>query len=194
MAAGSIGHARECARGQGRFWRTLAPGLLVLVAGCNPPGCTQPSDQITGTGDGLDLVPRTQSETIINVSNPLPFVGGPPTQIITVAYNDDFDVAGNPTLIDQTATSRTIFAGASLMGWSWSDDSGSTWHYGGQVKPTPESGAAIIWGDPSITHSLVDPTYVFMGNLMIPTSIYPSGGITGTVLGPRGWRSSIGVN
>jgi hypothetical protein len=158
----------------------------LLLAVVLSAGCEQPSVQVTGQPGSSTLpAPRTQSETIINVSYLSEARGVPEDQVISVSYNDDFDTAssGTQATIIQTSQGRTVYSGASTLGWSYSTDGAQSWTYGGQVLPDSEHGvpAAVLWGDPSITHSRVDQHFVFIGNLMIPVSKYPADGISGFV-------------
>src|SRR5258708_12446067 len=147
--------------------RTLALALVALFCAVHSActSCGGPGTQVTGgqdqTGGGND-----QSETAISVQ------GYGDKQVITVTYNDG---TGNTGKIVYTPTQRTVFSGASLMGWSYSTDNGGHWTYGGKV--TPGSDWPILWGDPAITASKTNQAIVFLSNLAAPASTYP---------GPRG--------
>jgi len=125
--------------------------------------CSSSNTVTDGTG-GM------QSETTATTA-----LDGNTTRIV-VAYNDD---ANNQNLLTYTPTDRVVNSGTSLMGWSYSDDAGVHWTYGGKVKPPP--GWAVLWGDPAIGTSKTHYNVVFMANLAIPTKKFPAGGIHGSV-------------
>jgi hypothetical protein len=139
---------------------------VVALSGCSA-GCEQlPADNhVTGKDKAQETWSGTQSETAVNVSN----TGG--KQIITVTYNDDTDTAGK---IDYTSTTRTVHSGATLLGWSYSVDGGTTWKYGGSASPPANWG--VLWGDPAITSDFADQRYVFISNLAVPKSKMPASG------------------
>jgi hypothetical protein len=153
-------------------------GVIIVavgaLTGCSA-GCEQlPDDaRVTGQDESEQTWGGKQAETAVNVSN----VGS--KQIITVTYNDGTDVADK---IDYTPTMRTVNAGATLLGWSYSVDAGKSWKYGGSVSPP--TGWAVLWGDPAITSDFADQRYVFISNLAVPSSKMPPGGIT-EGLGPH---------
>lgn len=115
---------------------------------------------ITGAGQS-----RTQSETAAAVTN---YNG---QQIVMVAYNDDTDTEPNITF---TETTRTTCTGATLAGYSYSTNAGTTWTKG--AKLAPPSGWSILWGDPAATASTKNPRYVYFTNLAAPTSKWPASG------------------
>lgn len=162
--------------------RTLALSLVALFCGvyvaCT--SCGGPGTPVTGgqgpTGGGND-----QSETAISAQ------GYGNNQVITVTYNDE---TGNAGKIVYTPTQRTVYAGASLMGWSYSTDSGGHWTYGGKV--TPGADWPILWGDPAITASKTNQAIVFLSNLAVPVGKYPGpGGIIATKFS-NGLANAIG--
>ena len=134
---------------------------------------THPSPTQTGcgyiypvTGTTADTAAAVQSETAATVAN------RPDGRRIVVAFNDQ---TNHGATIQYSTTSRSVFPGASLMGWAYSDDDGQHWSYGGKV-PAP-SGYPILWGDPAIT-SIPDGTgaTVFLSNLALPSAmVSPSG-------------------
>lgn len=93
---------------------------------------------------------------------------------IVVAFND---MTGNEGTIILGDNSRVVHRGASLMGWSYSEDTGRTWTYGGKVAPP--RGWSILWGDPAATTSQVNNAVVFISNLAAPDSQFPSSGVSG---------------
>jgi hypothetical protein len=123
--------------------------------------------RVTGQDESEQTWAGKQAETAVNVSN----IGS--KHVITVTYNDGTDVADK---IDYTPTTRTVNAGATLLGWSYSLDAGKSWKYGGSVSPP--AGWAVLWGDPAITSDFADQRYVFISNLAVPTSKMPPDGIT----------------
>jgi len=143
-----------------RLWESLAVFSCVVLSACATQGI-----QVTGEQNDPTF-PAPQSETIINVSN---FNGA---SLVTASYNDE---TGTAKTVLYTNTTRTVLAGASLMAWSNSTNSGQTWAYGGKV--TPSEAWPVIWGDPAMTSSFRNQTYVFLSNLAVPASNMPAGGI-----------------
>ena len=76
-------------------------------------------------------------------------------------------------------TTRKVLHGASLMGWSYSDDNGATWKYGGKLSPSRPW--AVLWGDPAMTTSRAHYAWTFMSSLAFPDSKFPAGGVDGYV-------------
>ncbi len=148
--------------------------LLLLLAACSGRcrGCPPERHEVS-TAEG------SQSETAVNVSN----TGG--QQVIMVTYNDG---TADP-LIQYTATRRTVLAGASLMGFSWSTNGGSSWTYGGKVKPIDDW--PVLWGDPATTSPFNHQGFVFISNLAVPKAKYPQGGIVSEG-GANGFYAAIG--
>jgi hypothetical protein len=147
--------------------------FAAVLSGCGAGGCGEqlpPDVSVTGANKSDPTWLGSQSETAVNVSN----VSG--EEIITVTYNDDTNANKK---ISYTSTTRTVTAGATMLGWSYSTDSGNSWKYGGTVAPP--SGWAALWGDPAITSDFLDQRYVFISSLAIPASKMPSGGISGPV-------------
>jgi hypothetical protein len=148
--------------------------VLLLLAACSGRcrGCPPDRHEVTKKGG-------SQSETAVNVSN----TGG--QQIVMVTYNDG---TSDPK-IQYTATKRTVLAGASLMGFSYSTDGGSTWTYGGKVKPLDDW--PILWGDPATTSPFNNQSFVFISNLAVPKAKYPQGGVVSQG-GSNGFYAAIG--
>ena len=136
--------------------------LVTLLTGC-PRSVSVPV-----TTD--EQSPGMQSETAATVS-----YSGFKRRII-VAYNDDSD---NQSTIVYSPTNRTVLRGASLMGWSFSENEGASWQRGGKLAPPP--GWAVLWGDPALTSSgWLDGT-VYLSNLALPDAKFPSSGYSGGV-------------
>lgn len=145
----------------------LAACAASLLVACQTPGV-----RVTGQNGEAPTWTGGQSETATSVSN---FSGG---SVITVAFNDDEPAQAR---IKYTATTREVLPGASLMGWSYSEDGGASWKYGGTVKPSDDW--PVLWGDPGIASSGRDPRFVFMSSLAMPKGKIPaSGSITGSVV------------
>ena len=155
--------------------RTLPLGLLLLSL----TGCVS-GFLITGRNDQDPTWDRTQSETSVAAGY------GSYANYVTVTYND---LTGNATTVLYPTGSRRVLSGASLMGWSYSRDHGRTWTYGGKVTPSREF--PVLWGDPAITTFVFDPRFVFLSNLAVAASKFPSGGIEGPLSNPDG-SSPIG--
>jgi hypothetical protein len=143
-----------------RPWECLAVFSCVMLSACATQGT-----EVTGEQNDPTF-PAPQSETIINVSN----LNG--STLATAAYNDETNTSKT---ITYTSTTRTVLTGASLMGWSNSTNSGQTWAYGGKVLPN--EAWPVIWGDPAMTSSFRNQSYVFLSNLAVPASKMPEGGI-----------------
>ncbi len=145
-----------------RLTAAAAVSLALALNGCASIGV------VTGqTGATLEAM---QSETSATTS----YAGG--KHRVVVSFNDE---TGNGGAVVYGPTSRTINQGASLMGWSYSEDKGKTWTYGGKVAPP--SGWSVLWGDPAMTTSGASYAVVFLSNLAIPDSKFPAGGIDGYV-------------
>jgi len=140
------------------------------------------SNSTSVTGKDKQTAAGTQSETAATTS----WVGGPNNRIV-VSYNDETDVQ---QFITFTQNDRVVTTGASLMGWSYSDDGGANWTYGGKVSPP--KGWAVLWGDPAITTSGASYQTVFLANLAVPDSKMPAGGIHGYFYYGTGQSSYIG--
>ena len=108
-----------------------------------------------------------QSETAAAV------VEHPGGRRLVVTFNDSTQLTSPPT-IRFTPGGRSVSAGASLMGWAYSDDDGMHWTYAGKVPTAP--GWPALWGDPAMT-SVPDPSnlVVMMSNLAIPTDEFTPG-------------------
>lgn len=143
---------------------------VCAVATLGLVGCASDGLKVTGQNPEQPTWNGNQSETAIAVGR----VG--PSEYIVVTYNDD--TASNK--IQYTPTTRKVLPGATLMGWSYSEDGGSNWKYGGRVTPNAEW--PVLWGDPAITASGRDPRYVFMSNLAVPAKLMPADGISGSLV------------
>ena len=151
----------------------LCAMLVGLLCGCsNSTGVTGKDNQTSG---------GTQSETTATTS----FVNG--KSRIVVSYNDETNEGQS---ITYAQFDRTVTAGASLMGWSYSDDGGNNWTYGGKVSPP--KGWSVLWGDPALTTSGASYQTVFLSNLAVPSSKMPAGGIHGYLYYGDGRSSYIG--
>lgn len=140
----------------------LALSLSILLGGCFGRSEVTGGDETTKASE--------QSETAADTS----FHAG--VQRIVVAYNDE---TGNQATIQYGPSSRKVLRGASLMGWSYSEDYGATWKYGGKVTPPP--GWAVLWGDPAVVTSRSNYGLVLMSSLAFPDAKFPAGGVDGYV-------------
>lgn len=173
MGDTSLGRSRFFVMASLWVARMTALSLLLLLASCSNEG------QVTGQTDTTAATP--QSETAGTTS----FVNG--TSRIVVSFNDETPDAN---LIIYGPTTRHTSAGATQMGWSYSDNGGASWTYGGSLPPP--SGWAVLWGDPAMTTSGAYYGVVFMSNLAIPNTKFPAGGIDGSVVTGNGKTSYIG--
>lgn len=156
--------------------KTCVGSWLALLLGLS--GCTS-SHSVTGVDN--QTKPGSQSETVATTSY------SNNINRIVVAYNDETNEANH---ITYTATDRVIRAGTSLMGWSYSDDAGAHWTYGGKVAPP--NGWAALWGDPALATSGAAYNIVFMSNLAMPSSKFPNGGVHGYVYYENGKSAYVG--
>ncbi len=125
--------------------------------------------------NGDEQYKGNEAESAIAVAN---FDG---RSVVSVAYND---YVGSPYAF-YSATDRIVRRGASMFGWSYSEDGGASFRYGGKVPATEEW--PVFWGDPSIATSLYDQRYVFMTSLAVPAHKFPpSGEIRGGIGGQLG--------
>ena len=139
--------------------------LGMLVAACSNSG------PVTGTkGDATANGP--QSETAADTAR-----SGDTVRIV-VAYNDE---TSDGNLITYTQSDRMVKSGASMMGWSYSEDGGQTWTYGGNVKPIKTF--PILWGDPAIATSKTDYSVMFMSSLAVTKARFPASGVIDGGLG-----------
>jgi hypothetical protein len=139
--------------------------LVLLSAGCSTRLVTGLDELTRGTG---------QSETDATTS----FHAG--VHRIVVSYNDE---TGNEGRIEYSPGNRTVRRGASLFGWSYSEDHGATWKYGGKLSPPP--GWAVLWGDPAMTTSRANYGWVYISNLS--RFEIPGRWRRGTGVQRRGW-------
>jgi hypothetical protein len=152
----------------------VCAGLVLLLSACTNSKSVTGNDKQTSAG--------TQSETAATTS----YVGGKNNRIV-VAYNDE---TNEQQFITYSQSDRVVTTGASLMGWSYSDDGGTNWTYGGKVSPP--KGWAVLWGDPALTTSEASYQVVFMSNLAVPDAKMPAGGIHGYLYYGDGRSSYIG--
>ena len=114
----------------GPSYRTLWTKLslpvfaVLLLQSCSVLSCSNRNGVTGKQGDPTAL--GTQSETSATTT----LVNGKTSRIV-VAYNDD---TNDGTTVTYTSSGRHINSGASTMGWSYSDDGGTSWTYGGKVK------------------------------------------------------------
>lgn len=141
----------------------LAAAVLVLIAGC----ALKP---IAVTGKEGGTANGQQSETSFSVN----WVNDGTT--ITVSYNDGTDQAA----VKYTSSTRVTTKGATHLGWSYSNDFGKNWTYGGRVQPS--DAYPILWGDPGVANSVRDQRYVYIATLAVPKAKLdnaPNGEISG---------------
>ena len=152
---------------------TTAFAVLLILAGCANVS------QVTGQDNATAAT--TQSETAGTTS----YVNG--TSRIVVGFNDETPDAN---LIIYGPTTRHTKQGATQMGWSYSDNGGATWTYGGSLPPP--TGWSALWGDPAMTTWGASYSVVFLSSLAIPKSKFPAGGIDGPVTIGNGKSAYIG--
>ncbi len=128
---------------------------------------------------GLDTAtaPAQQAETGYNLS----VVGS--QRIETVTSNDE--TGEEPQFVNYTDTSRTIFPGYSLLGWSFRvrTDQNPNPPFTHAPKLRPPAGFSALWGDPSITSNPDLSNVVLIASLAVPQVKFPGASIVGTVAG-----------
>jgi hypothetical protein len=154
-------HSRRLAsRAAAALAALLVPSLSAGIIGAAPTISKV-------TGEDAASQPANQAETGINISA----IGGD-SRVETVTYNDETGEVG--PFVTYSLTSRSIFPGYSLMGWSSRTRTTANpeppWNH---AKLRPPAGAAVLWGDPSITSHAGLPNVVLMTSLMAPTAKFP---------------------
>jgi hypothetical protein len=120
--------------------------------------------RVTGQTTGDITWPDNQSETAIAST-----LAVPGTQVI--AYNDDTQEVESGHIVYDDHENRTVYAGASLGGWS--TGSGGTWTHRGKLLPP--NGWPIIWSDPAATWVTSPYWRVFLAYVAVPDSKYTGG-------------------
>jgi len=156
-----------------KIFASFSALLVLFLCACSNSTKVTGNDNHTSSG--------TQSETSATTS----FINGK-TRVV-VSYNDE---TNEDQFITYAQFDRTVTTGASLMGWSYSDDGGNSWNYGGKVSPP--KGWAVLWGDPALTTSGASYQTVFLSSLAVPSSKMPAGGIHGYLYYGDGRSSYIG--
>lgn len=145
--------------------RILPLSLVWLLMGCaqgNVPGCeTRHGAPAIPPGQNPDF-PTTQaeeqSETALASAKAL---DGKPRLVL--AFNDNsVEQFTNEFSYTPDHLEVTTIQGASLMGWSFSDD-GVTWTYGGKIRPP--IGWSYIAGDPSLAVDPNNPSNVYYAQM-----------------------------
>lgn len=145
----------------------VAPGLAAISLAAGLAGCVTVG-QVTGGRD--QTAGASQSETAADTS----YYRG--VSRVIVSYNDE---TGTAATITYGPTSRQVLRGASLGGWSYSEDNGTTWKYGGKL--VPPAGWAVAWGDPAVVTSRANYATVYISNIAFPDAKFPAGGVVGPV-------------
>jgi hypothetical protein len=131
---------------------------------------------VAGCGEELDDIEVVTSELLnhpssraseITTTDAVTTTDG--HHVLVATYNEE-----DPSLITYSpANTRQIFRTASQMGFFWLDIEGDS---GLSGRLRPPSGWSVLWGDPSITRNRANANRVYMANLAIPDSKYPSPG------------------
>ena len=145
------------------LWRSCYAMLASLaILGVARPGHALPVSPVTGSSTDPNVDPTVsgnQAETICNVS----VVNG--ASVESVAFNDDEP----SSLMQYTATNRTVFPGYSGQGWSFRARTAANpnppWTH--SLLPTP-AGWDLLWGDPSLASNPGLPNVAFLGTLAVP--------------------------
>jgi hypothetical protein len=162
---------------QRHIWEALARLSLVLTACISASACA-PGNPVTGQNDEDPTINGSQAETAATRAL------AHETPVLVIAYNDDTvetNPATNAPYVQYSPTGRVVFPGASLLGWSYSTNGGSTWKYGGKVRPPAELGISALWGDPAIVTSKYSPNLVYISALAADSQIVPSAGLSGNM-------------
>lgn len=142
----------------------MACRLTVLVSALLLTGCAT-SGMVTGRDEATRQGGQAETDAVTSFSRGV--------HRVVVGFNDDTIQAA----IEYGPNSRKVLRGASLMGWSYSEDHGDTWRYGGRLSPP--RGWAALWGDPALTTSRTSYSLVFLSNLAVPDAKFPASGIDG---------------
>src|SRR5271169_3126997 len=145
---------------------SLAAFALLLWQACSVLSCANRNGVTGAQGDPTNSGTQTETSSTVAV------IGG--GSRIVVAFNDE---TNEGSTITYTASNRHVTSGASLMGWSYSDNQGTSWTYGGKVPTTADW--PVLWGDPALTTSQSNYGIVWMSNLAVPSGKLPPGGIDG---------------
>jgi hypothetical protein len=152
---------------------TIAAGAslpFALLGACGSPAEGDESLDIgsspapLGTVTGANLTNQHMreeaAETMLSTSSPSSL-----RHVMT--YN-----AEDTPLVEYTNTNRFIHRNASLMGWTnWRPDGVKTQE--GRLRPPP--GWAVLWGDPAIARNSGNGNLLYISNLAVPDSKFPSG-------------------
>src|SRR5215204_5001122 len=138
-----VQHSTHVTGRVGAFVARLSLPLAFFIAAT---ACA-PGNPVTGQNDEDPTIDGSQAETVATRAL------AHETPVLVIAYNDDTvetNPATNAPYVQYSANGRVVFPGASLLGWSYSTDGGSTWKYGGKLRPPAQLGIAALWGDPAI--------------------------------------------
>lgn len=108
------------------------------------------------------------------------------TFVAVVMFNDHSDQYSDSNKVQYTETTRTIFSGASLFGWSFVNTNEpwyqNQWVASHEIVPA-SSPFGIYWGDSGIAMQPNDPHIVYMTQLALHKDLIPPQGIQGTFEG-----------
>jgi hypothetical protein len=153
--------------------------LVVVIIASNVSACTPDEGMpVTGMPTQGNTEDFQQAETAITIAT----FGNTQPHAIVVGFNDVTESnPANPKFYRPSPNERTIFHGASLMGWSISTTNGTSFNYHSQLAPPP--GWAVLFGDPGLTTS--GEQVVYMSNLGSSDIKFPdSGQFTSNATGP----------
>ncbi len=102
------------------------------------------------TGAGQSPAASQQSESVMAVTT---------TGTVITTFNDMSGVIQDPT-------THNLMGNSSLMGWSVSNDGGTTWTYHSPLR-TGGTAWPILWGDPAIVASKTASNTIYMSNLAV---------------------------
>lgn len=161
---------------------------LALACGVVSSGCAvqvddgEPPESLLNEDIDGDLGVVSQALGTINgtdVNNHIISRGSETALTSTYSEIDGFVVnAGYNTWADPLVTfnnnSRQVRRGASLMGFTTSTYDGTVRASGRMTVP---QGWAVLWGDPAIVASKLNPNQVFLASLAVPNSKFPASGV-----------------
>ena len=145
-----------------------AIGAAMVLGGCGMEGADD--EAIASAQSALATqISSAGSENVVTT----PVLDSSNRHVVVVGYaGEDPD----PTLLSYNNNSQQIFRNASRMSWSRVNVEANTMT-GGTVRP-PAGWAAFV-GEPAITRNRSNPNMVYLTNVAIPNSKYPTGGIDG---------------
>jgi len=167
---------------------TFAPGVLFALALSSCKVTNQSTSDPTANGG--------QAETVMSIQGTS---SSDWTELIV--YNDSTNsptaptstcngvTVGNPADVTYGCSTRSVCVGASLLGYSTASHGDTAFSY---THISPSNGVSVLWGDPAIAWSLSGQApssgwqYVYLSNLIAPSTKLPSGCQSGSMYNVMG--------